>query len=117
MTIMSKLKARHYKYETIAGEPPVNVPDTHVLVRSEAIAEGIKQSYYIVPKEVWTAWERAREVLLDSIELVYCRDEHYSPSTSVFTAVPYTYNARDFRVPDGPYTEEEYYEEEEDYYG
>lgn len=112
---MSKLKARHYEYGIIAGEPPVNIPDTHVLVRSEAIAEGIKKSYYIVPKEVWTAWEKAREVLLNNAELVYCYDEYYSPSTSVFTAVPYTYNARDFRLPDDPYTEE-YYEEEE-YYG
>lgn len=83
------LKEQRLAYETIRGEFPTHVPPTHVLVRDVAIAEGVCESYFLVPKELWEEFEIIRNRVEEQAELVYEVDEDYSPHTSVLTAVPY----------------------------
>ena len=84
-----KLKEQRLAYETVRGEFPTHVPSTHVLVCDVAIAEGVCESYFLVPKELWEEFEIIRQKLEEQAELVYEVEEDYSSATSVLTASRY----------------------------
>ena len=83
------MKTQYLDYVTIRGEFPTNIPPTHILLRSTAIGEGTRESYYILPKDLWQEFTSLRKRVEQEAELVYEVDEDYSPRTSVLNAYEY----------------------------
>ncbi len=83
------MKVQELEYETIIGEFPTTIPDTHILVYDYSSGEGSHESYFLVPKELWEEFETLRKKVKEQAELVYEIIEDYSPSTSIYKAYPY----------------------------
>lgn len=84
------MKVQKLDYGIIVGEFPTTIPDTHILVYDWSSGEASRESYFLVPKELWEEFDALRKKVKEQAELVYEIDEYYSSSTSVFTAEPYT---------------------------
>ena len=83
------MKTQYLDYVTIRGEFPQEIPSTHILLRSTAVGEGTRESYYLLPKSLWYEFQDLRTRVEQEAQLVYEVDEDYSPRTSVLNAYEY----------------------------